>query len=145
MTIKFQQEMIKQLKHQQQPSRAQEVQCSSSLPGVVLGTSGQGNVLQGQSFKTGGTGTIDNFLRPEALAYLHRGRQDRPNIEEDDVVISEDILEVSTARSNVPVLPSQLQISQEPEIEKVVYLPKQAPDTQNLILVPMHMKKTTSL
>ena len=44
MTIKFQQEMIKQLKHQQQPSRVQEVQCSSSLPGVVPGTSGQGNV-----------------------------------------------------------------------------------------------------
>ena len=79
------------------------------------------------------------------MAYLHRGGQDRPNIEEDNVVISGDIPEVSTSRSNVPVLPSQLQISQEPKIKKVVYLPKQAPDTQNLILVPTHMKKTTSL
>ena len=145
MTIKFQQDMIEQLKHQQQPSRVQEVQCSSSVPGGVPGTSVRGNVLQGQFVKTGGTGTIDNFLTPEALAFLHQGRQDRPNVQEDDVLISEDIPEVSTARSNVPVLPSQLQISQEPNPEKVVYLPKQTPDTQNLILVPTRMKKTTSL
>ena len=149
MTIKFQQEMIKKLQQQKQPSRAQEVQCSSSLSGgsgVVPGTSGEGNVFPGQSFKMGGYGTIDNYLKPGALAYLHRVKQKRPNIEEDDVVISQEIPEVSTSRSNVPGLPSQLQISQqEPNIQKVVYLPKQVPETQNLILVPVHMKKTTAL
>ena len=48
-TIKFQQEIIEQMK-QQQPTRAQEVQCSSSLSGgsgVIPGTSGEGNVFQG--------------------------------------------------------------------------------------------------
>ena len=76
-------------------------------------------------------------------------KQETPNIQEDDVVISEEIPEVSTSRINVPVLPSQLQISereqQEPAIEKNVYLPKQVPESQNLILVPARMKKTTTL
>ena len=150
-TIKFQQEIIKQMK-QQQLTRAQEVQCSSSLSGgsgVIPGTSGEGNVFPGQSFKTGGYGTIDNYLKPDALSFLHRAKQETPNIQEDDVVISEEILEVSTSRINVPVLPSQLQISepeqQEPAIQKNVYLPKQVPESQNLILVPACMKKTTAL
>ena len=150
-TIKLQQEIIEQMKHQQL-TRAQEVQCSSSLSGgsgVVPGTSGEGNGFSGQSFKIGGYGTIDNYLKPQALSFLHRAKQETPNIQEDDVVISEVIPEVSTSRINVPVLPSQLQI-QEPEqqesaIEKNVYLPKQVPESQNLILVPARMKKTTSL
>ena len=115
-TIKFQQEIIEQMK-QQQPTRAQEAQCSSSLSGgsgVIPGTSGEGNVFPGQSFKTGGYGTIDNYLKPQALSFLHRAKQETPNIQEDNVVISEEIPEVSTSRINVPVLPSQLQIS-EPE------------------------------
>ena len=144
------------MKHQQ-PSRALEVQCSSSLSGgsgVVPGTSGEGNVFPGQSFKMGSYGTIDNYLKPQALSFLHRAKQETPSIQEDDVVISEEILEVSTTRINVPVLPSQLQIQepeqQEPEqqesaIQKNVYLPKQVPESQNLILVPARMKKTTSL
>ena len=102
---------------QQQLTRAQEVQCSSLLSGgsgVIPGTSGEGNVFLGQSFKTGSYGTIDNYLKPEALSFLHRAKQETPNIQEDDVVISEEIPEVSTSRINVPVLPSQLQIS-EPE------------------------------
>ena len=150
-TIKFQQEIIEQMK-QQQPTRAQEVQCSSSLSGgsgIIPGTSGEGNVFLGQSFKTGGYGTIDNYLKPEALSFLHRAKQETSDIQEDDVVISEEIPEVSTSRINVPVLPSQLQISepeqQEPTIQKNVYLPKQLPESQNLILVPVHMKKTTAL
>ena len=151
-TIKFQQEIIDQMKQQQQPTRAQEVQCSSSLSGgsgVVPGTSGEGNVFPGQSFKMGGYGTIDNYLKPDALSFLHRAKQETPNIQEDDVVISEEIPEVSTSRINVPVLPSQLQISepeqQEPAIQKNVYLPKQVPESQNLILVPACMKKTIAL
>ena len=147
-TIKFQQEIIDVMK-QQQPTRAQEVKYSSSLSGVIPGTSGEGNVFPGQSFKTGGYGTIDNYLKPDALSFLHRAKQETPNIQEDDVVISEEILEVSTSRINVPVLPSQLQISeqeqQEPAIQKNVYLPKQVPKSQNLILVPARMKKTTAL
>ena len=91
---------------------------------------------------------IDNYLKPGALSFLHRAKQETPNIQ-DDVVISQEIPEVSTSRINVPVLPSQLQISereqQEPAIEKNVYLPKQVPESQNLILVPAHMKKTTTL
>ena len=150
-TIKLQQEIIEQMKHGQ-PSRAQEVQCSSLLSrgsGAVPGTSGEGNVFPGRSFKMGSYGTIDNYLKPDALSFLHRTKQETPRIQEDDVVISEEIPEVSTARINVPVLPSQLQI-QEPEqqestIQKNVYLPKQVPESQNLILVPAHMKKTTSL
>ena len=151
-TIKFQQEMIEQMQQQQKPTRAQEVQCSSSLSGgsgVVPGTSGKGNVFPGQSFKMGGYGTIDNYLKPQALSFLHRAKQETPNIEEDNVVISQEIPEVSTSRSNVLVLPSQLQISQpeqqEAAVQKNVYLPKQVPETQNLILVPACMKKTTSL
>ena len=148
-TIKLQQEIIDAMKQQQQPTRAQEVKCSSSLSGVVPGTSGEGNVFPGQSFKTGGYGTIDNYLKPDALSLLHRVKQETPDIQEDDVVISEEIPEVSTSRINVPVLPSQLQISeqeqQEPSIEKNVYLPKQVPESQNLILVPARMKKTTTL
>ena len=89
---------------QQQPTRAQEVKCSSSLSGVIPGTSGEGNVFPGQSFKTGDYGTIDNYLKPDALSFLHRAKQETPNIQEDDVVISEEILEVSTSRINVPVL-----------------------------------------
>ena len=146
-TIKFQQEIIEQMKQQQQPTRAQEVHCSFSLSGgsgVV-----PGNVFPGQSFKTGSYGTIDNYLKPDALSFLHRAKQETPNIQEDDVVISEEIPEVSTSRINVPVLPSQLQISepeqQEPAIQKNVYLPKQVPESQNLILVPARMKKTTAL
>ena len=150
-TIKLQQEIIEQMKHGQL-SRAQEVQCSSLLSqgsGVVPCTSGEGNVFPGQSFKMGSYGTIDNYLKPDALSYLHRAKQETPHIQEDDVVISEEIPKVSTARINVPVLPSQLQI-QEPEqqestIQKNVYLPKQVPESQNIILVPAHMKKTTSL
>ena len=146
-TIKLQQEIIDAMK-QQQPTRAQEVKCSS-LSGVVPGTSEEGNVFPGQSFKTGGYGTIDNYLKPDALSFLHRAKQETPNIQEDDVVISQEIPEVSTSRINVPVLPSQLQISereqQEPAIEKNVYLPKQVPESQNLILVPARMKKTTTL
>ena len=83
------------------------------------------------------------------MSFLHRAKQETPNIQEDDVVISQEIPEVSTSRINVPVLPSQLQISereqQEHAIEKNVYLPKQVPESQNLILVPAHMKKTTTL
>ena len=147
--IKLQQEIIEQMKHEQ-PSRAQEVQCSSLLSGgsgVVPGTSGEGNVFPGQSFKMGGYGTIDNYLKPEALSFLHRAKRETPSIQEDNVVISEEIPKVSTARINV--LPSQLQI-QEPEqqesaIQKNVYLPKQVPESQNIILVPARMKKTTSL
>ena len=64
-------------------------------------------------------------------------------------MLEEEIQEVSTSRINVPVMPSQLQISepeqQEPTIQKNVYLPKQMPESQNLILVPMHIKKTTAL
>ena len=133
---------------QQQLTRAQEVKRSSSLSGVVPGTSGEGNVFPGQSFKTGGYGTIDNYLKPDALSFLHRVKQETPNIQEDDVVISEEIPEVSTSRINVPVLPSQLQISereQEPTIEKNVYLLKQVPESQNLILVPARMMITTAL
>ena len=148
MTIKFQQEMLEKLQQQQQLTRAQEVQCSLSLfggSGVVPGTSGEGIMFPEQSFKMGGSGTIDNYLKPGALVYLHRAKQERPNIEEDDV-ISQEIPEVSTSRSNVPVLPSQLQISlQEPNVQKVVYLPKQVPETQNLILVPARIKNTTAL
>ena len=147
-TIKFQQEIIDAMK-QQQLTRAQEVKCSSSLSGVVPGTSGEGNVFPGQSFKMDGYGTIDNYLKPEALSFLHRAKQETPNIQEGDVVISEEIPEISTSRINVPVLPSQLQISereqQEPAIQKNVYLPKQVPESQNLILVPARMKKTTTL
>ena len=125
-TIKFQQEIIDAMK-QQQPTRAQEVKCSSSLSGVIPGTSGEGNVFPGQSFKMGsyegnvfpgqsfkmgGYGTIDNYLKPDALSFLHRAKQETPNIQEDDVVISEEIPEVSTSRINVPVLPSQLQLSE---------------------------------
>ena len=140
---------------QQQPTRAQEVKCSSSLSGVVPGTSEEENVFPGQSFKTGGYGTIDNYLKPDALSFLHRAKQETPNIQEDDVVISQEIPEVSTSRINVPVLPFKyqnennknhrtLQISereqQEPAIEKNVYLPKQMPESKNLILVPhMHV------
>ena len=137
---------------QQQPTRAQEVQCSSSLSGgsgVIPGTSGEGNVFPGQSFKAGSYGTIDNYLKPQALSFLHRAKQETPNFQEDYVVISEEIPELSTSRINVPVLPSQLQISeqeqQEPAIQKNVYLPKQVPESQNLILVPACMKKTTAL
>ena len=138
------------MKHQQ-PSRAQEVQCSSSfsgVSGVVPGTSG---VVPGSSVKTGGYGTIDNFLKPEALSFLNKTKQETPDIQEDDVVISEDIPEFSTSRTDVPVLPSQLQISeteqqqQQPNIQKNVYLPKEDPQTPNLILVPTRMKKTTAL
>ena len=53
--------------------------------------------------------------------------------------------DISTSRSNVPVLPSQLQKQQEPNPQKVVYLPKEVPETKSLILVRTHMKKTTSL
>ena len=106
-------------------------------------------MFPGQTVKTGGYGTIDNYLKPEALSFLHKVKQETPNIQEDDVVISEEIPEISTSRTDVPVLPSQLQISepeqQEPTIQKNVYLPKQDPQTQNLILVPMRMKKTTAL
>ena len=147
-TIKLQQEIIDAMK-QQQPTRAQEVKCSSSLSGVIPGTSEEGNVFPGQSFKTGGYGTIDNYLKPDALSFLHRAKQETPNIQEDDVVISQEIPEVSTSRIHVPVLPSQLQISereqQEPAIEKNVYLPKKVPESQNLILVPARMKKTTTI
>ena len=97
---------------QQQLTRAQEVKCSSSLSGVIPDTSGKGNVFPGQSFKMGSYGTIDNYLKPDALSFLHRAKQETPNIQEDDVVISEEIPEVSTSRINVPVLPSQLQISE---------------------------------
>ena len=83
------------------------------------------------------------------LSFLHRAKQETPNIQEDDLVLSEEIPEVSTSRINVPVLPSQLQISepeqQKPAIQKNVYLPKQVPESQNLILVPVLMKKTTAL
>ena len=75
-TIKLQQDIIEQMK--QQPSRAQEVQCSSLLSrgsGVVPGTSGEGNVFPGQSFKMGGYGTIDNYLKQDALSYLLRAKQ----------------------------------------------------------------------
>ena len=86
------------------------------------------------------------MVRINLAPFLHSQKQDRPNIEEDDVVISQEIAEISTSRSDVPVLPSQLQIQQqEPNPEKVVYLPKQEPEIQNLILVPARMKKTTSL
>ena len=123
--------------NQQLSNRAQEVSCSSSsIPG---------SFLPGTSIKIGGSGTIDNFLKPEELAFLHTGKQDKPDIKEGDVVISEEIPDMSTSRSNVPVLPSQLQISQEPNPEKVVYLPKEVPESESLILVPTHMKKTTSL
>ena len=123
--------------NQQLSNRAQEVSCSSSsIPG---------SFLPGTSIKIGGSGTIDNFLKPEELAFLHTGKQDKPDIKEGDVVISEEIPDMSTSRSNVPVLPSQLQISQEPNPEKVVYLPKEVPESESLILVPTRMKKTTSL
>ena len=87
-----------------QLSRAQEVQCSSLLSqgsGAVPGTSGEGNVFPGQSFKTGGYGTIDNYLKPDALSFLHRTKQETPRIQEDDVVILEEIPEVSTARLKI--------------------------------------------
>ena len=121
-TIMQQQRLIL---NQQPSNRAQEVSCSSSsIPG---------SFFPGTSIKIGGTSTIDNFLNPEALAFLHTGKQDKLDIKEGDIVISEEILDMSTSRSNVPVLPSQLQISQEPNPEKVVYLPKKVPKSKSLI------------
>ena len=133
-TIMQQQRLIL---NQQPSNRAQEVSCSSSsIPG---------SFLPGTSIKIGGTSTIDKFLKPGALTFLHTGKQDKPDIKEGDVVISEEIPDMSTSWSNVPVLPSQLQILQEPNPEKVVYLPKEVPESESLILVPTRMKKTTSL
>ena len=137
---KQQQTIIQQQRvflNQQPSNKAQEVSCLlSSIPG---------SFLPGTSIRVRGASTIDKFLKPDALAFLHTGKQDKPNIEEGDVVISEEIPDMSTSQTNVQVLPSQLQILQEPNPEKVVYLPKEVPESESLILVPTHMKKTTSL
>ena len=54
-------------------------------------------------------------------------------IKNDDVVIAEEIPGLST--SSQPEVPP----------EKVMYLPKKIPEVENLVLVPVHVKKGTSL
>ena len=124
-TINYQQCMLQDQQGQQSSTRAQEVVACSS-------TSTHGSVLPGTSFRTGGAGTIDKFLKPSALGFLHRVKPEVVEIKDDDVIAE-----------NIPGLST----SSQPEVspEKMLYLPKQIPETENLVLVPAHVKKGTSL
>ena len=62
-TINQQSHMIQDQQARQSSNRAQEVACSS--------TSILRSVLPSSSTRTGGAGTIDNFLKPDALSFLH--------------------------------------------------------------------------
>ena len=124
-TINQQSRMIQDQQGRQSSNRAQEVACSS--------TSILRSVLPSSSIRTGGAGTIDNFLKPNALSFLHRVKPEVVEIKDDDVVIAEHIPGVST--SSQPEVPP----------EKVFYVPKQVPEVENLVLVPARVKKGTSL
>ena len=117
--------MIQDQQGQQSSNTAQEVACSS--------TSILRSVLPSTSVKTGGAGTIDNFLKPDALSFLQRVKPEVVEIKDDDVVIAEHIPGLST--SSQPEVPP----------EKVFYVPKQVPEVKNLVLVPARVKKGTSL
>ena len=62
-TINQQSCMIQDQQARQLSNRAQEVACSSIS---ILRS-----VLPSSSIRTGGAGTIDNFLKPNALSFLH--------------------------------------------------------------------------
>ena len=124
-TINQQSGMIQDQQAQQSSNRAQEVACSS--------TSILRSVLPSSSIRTGGAGTIDNFLKPDAMSFLQQVKPQVVEIKDDDVVIAEHIPGVST--SSQPEVPP----------EKVFYVRKQVPEVENLVLVPAHVKKGTSL
>ena len=154
-TIQSQRELIEKLQEQlrishpqQTGGKVQEVDCPSSVNVVQPGSSSQ------KFYKRGGTATIDKMLRPELMRYLPQQQQSQPmvqtDIQQDDVIIEEDIPGFTTARTDVPVLPSDLTIPQEqqatlpPPIPPKLYVPKVA-EGQTLVLMPTKMKKSTKL
>ena len=171
-TIRFQKEMLDKLQEQvrslclqqggtraqQTVSRAEEVDCSSlniaqSEPTSNLVQPGPSTQKQ---YKRGGTATIDKMLRPELMRFLpsqHSQPAVQTNVQEDDIIIAENIPGFTTSRTDVPVLPSDLTISQEqqaalpPPLPPKLYVPKitEGQEGQSLVLMPTKMKKSTKL
>ena len=121
-TITFQQQMLSQ----QQPTVT--VTPRVDLPGI----------------STGGAGTIDNFLSPEALAFLKGGQNPAISPRAQKVIVNQD-----TGGQQIIVS----QTSQEKEIKTIqtekggkrnVLIPKLV-ENQNIILIPAAAKKSTPL
>ena len=82
------------------------------------------------TYRVGGSGTIDNFLKPKGLAYLQgkaikKEKVDDVDDDDDQVIIVED------------------ELSEEKQIFR--YVPKVMPEVENLVLVPTQPKKSTKL
>ena len=158
-TIQYQKEMLEKLQeqlralHPQQPTAiVEEVDCPSTSTTIQSGSSTQ------KVYRRGGTATIDRILRPDLMRYLP-SHHSQPDVQQDDVVIAEDIPGFTTSRTDVPVLPSQLQVPQQveaavpsqiqepavpPPIPPKLYVPKLG-EGETLILLPTKMKKPTKL
>ena len=85
------------------------------------------------TYKVGGSGTIDNFLKPKGLTYLQGKAIKKEKVDDDDDNDDDDD----------QVIIVEEEVSEKKQIFR--YVPKVVPEVENLVLVPTQPKKSTKL